>query len=293
MQPQIWNDVWLEKLCTAVKARGFSASTRVNYRQCVSGFLAMHPRHPRKIDRESVQRFFTHLLESRKLAPATINLHREALRFFYREVIGSDEVVGVIPRLKEPHKLPKVLAPEHVAALISGTANFKHSLLLSVAYSGGLRLAEIVNLKCEDIDFTRNVIWVRQGKGGKDRVVMLSKTIRNDLKSYLKIAVPKLHVFESNRGGPLSRRTAQAIFEQACHRAKIPWKVGIHSLRHSFATHLLENGTDLRYIQALLGHESSRTTEIYTHVATHHVANIVSPLDRLGISGTGSVKSPG
>lgn len=279
-----WNAIWIERLRLAVRARGFSYQTFCNYKQSLDLFLKRHPYHPKIVDAKAFPKHFAYLIEVRKMAESTVNLHREGLRFFYRDVLRIDDPIQSVPRLKEPQKLPKVLSLEEVAKLIRLTRNPKHRLLLSVAYSGGLRLAEIVNLKPQDIDFERDVIWIREGKGRKDRVIMLSESLKSDLKYYICHVRPESFLFESDRrGGSLCRRSVQAIFENACARAGIEGRVGIHSLRHSFATHLLETGTDLRYIQALLGHQSSKTTEIYTHVATHKVAKIVSPFDRLGL----------
>jgi integrase/recombinase XerD len=278
-----WTPYWIEKLRVAVKARGFSDQTFNNYKQGVSLFLERYPYPPKYIKPKSFPDHFVYLVEVKKLAESTVNLHREGLRFFYRDVVRIEDPLKSIPRIKEPHKLPKVLSIEDVRRLISKTRNPKHRLILSVAYSGGLRLAEIVNLKPGDIDFDREVIWIREGKGRKDRVIMLSSTLKSELIHYLSLVRPVSFLFESEKGGALCRRSIQAVFEQACARARIEGRVGIHSLRHSFATHLLESGTDLRYIQALLGHQSSKTTEIYTHVATHKVAKIVSPFDRLGL----------
>jgi integrase/recombinase XerD len=276
-----YTEIWRLRLKGAIKLRGFSSKTAGNYERCLAVFLKRFPHDPNKITPKDCQSHLLYLIEKRGLAASTVNLHREALRFFFQDVLKIADPFSDIKRLKEPHKLPRVLSREEVFKLIHGTVNAKHRLLLSVAYAGGLRLAELVALKWADIDFERDIIFIRKGKGSKDRIVMLSPKIKNEIECYLVHVKPKLYLFESSKGGPLHPRTAQSVFEQACDRAGIEGRLGIHSLRHSFATHLLEGGTDLRYIQALLGHQSSKTTEIYAHVAAHYVAKITSPFDQL------------
>lgn len=283
MNASDWNKFWLKKLQVSLKSRGFSKNTEENYVRCVKEFLERFRMHPGNISPSDIENYFAGLLEIRGLMETTANLHREALRFFYLHILGIIDPIRNLRRIKEPQKNPRILSSQSVRKLITGTANPKHRLMLSLAYGCGLRVSELVGLECEAIDFQRKIIHVRRGKGKKDRIVMLSPVLQSDLNAYFLSARPLRYVFESTRGGPLSIRTAQATFTHACERAGITGKFGIHSLRHSFATHLLENGTDLRYIQALLGHESSRTTEIYAHVAGHHLSKIVSPFDTLGI----------
>jgi site-specific recombinase XerD len=280
-----WTQIWLLKLRDAVKIRGFSPKTGGNYAHCLTEILTRFPGHPNKITSEDCKAHLLYLLEKRRLSATTVNLHREAIRFFFKEVLKSGDPLLAVQRLKEPQKLPRILSSQEIFKLITGTVNAKHRLLLSLAYAGGLRLAELVALKCTDIDFDRDVIHIRKGKGSKDRIVMLSPALKTDISGYIQFVRPSQYLFESMRGGPLHPRTVQCVFEQACSRSKLEGKIGIHSLRHSFATHLLEDGTDLRYIQALLGHQSSKTTEIYAHVVANHISKITSPFDRLAAGG--------
>jgi site-specific recombinase XerD len=174
-----------------------------------------------------------------------------------------------------------VLSEEEVSRLFAATNNLKHKALLMLIYSAGLRISEALQMKISDIDSNRMQITIRQGKGKKDRTGLLSEQMLTILRSYYQLYEPRQYLFEGSSGGKYSTRSAQQVLRQACQRAGIHKKVTLHTLRHSFATHLLEAGTDLRYIQVLLGHSSSKTTEIYTHVSTKALKDIKSPLDRL------------
>ncbi len=187
-----------------------------------------------------------------------------------------------IKRPKKDKKLPVVLSQEEIAKVFSSVTNIKHSAILMLTYSAGLRVGEVVRLKVEDIDAHRKLIHVHCAKGRKDRYTILSEVVLKVLVEYLKKYKPETWLFCGAHGGRhISTRTVQAIFEQAKEKAGIKKEVTVHSLRHSFATHLLEGGTDLRYIQELLGHRSSKTTEIYTHVSGKALGKIISPLDTM------------
>jgi site-specific recombinase XerD len=184
--------------------------------------------------------------------------------------------------MKEDQKLPHMLGPSSMKALIEGTANEKHRLALSMAYGCGLRVSELTRMKWTDLDFERGLLSIRKSKGAKDRVVMIPASLCETLHAYRKHHQPITYVFEGQLAGkPLCKRTFQAVFERACGKAGIVKRGGIHSLRHSFATHMLEAGTDLRFIQALLGHSNMKTTERYTHVNAGNIVRLVSPVDRL------------
>lgn len=178
-------------------------------------------------------------------------------------------------------KLPNVLSKQDVKALFDVTDNIKHKAILMTIYSAGLRLNELVSHKLADIDSKRMVMTVRAGKGKKDREVMLSEALLPILRSHAKLHQPKIYLFEGQAGGPYSARSVQQVLKSALHRAGIRQKASIHTLRHSFATHLLESGTDIRFIQEFLGHQSIKTTEIYTHVSTVTKSKIRSPLDSM------------
>jgi len=195
-------------------------------------------------------------------------------------------IVGKLPRPRKERKLPVVLARQDVIRLLESVANIKHRALLMLAYSAGLRVSEVVKLRPEDIDANRHMIRIPGGKGQKDRYTVLSEVALEVLREYWRVYRPKKWLFPgSKEGSHITTRTAEKILENARKKAGIPKHITIHTLRHSFATHLLESGTDLRYIQELLGHKSSKTTEIYTHVSERDIGRIKSPLDTIGKGG--------
>jgi len=206
-----------------------------------------------------------------------------AIKFYYERVLGGQRNVYLIDRPKGEKTLPVVLDQEEVCAILNATTNLKHKAILMTIYSAGLRISEAINLKINAIDSQRMQIRVEQAKGKKDRYTVLSVKTLEVLRQYFQVYKPKVWLFEGQTGGQYSDRSIQAILKDAVAKTKIIKRVTVHTLRHSFATHLLENGTDLRYIQTLLGHESSKTTEIYTHVTTKGFEQIKSPLDKLDI----------
>ena len=199
-----------------------------------------------------------------------INQSVNSIKFYYEMVLGMPNRFYAIERPRKEFKLPKVLSKEEVLSIIENTNNIKHRCITSLLYSAGLRRNELLNLKLEDIDSKRMLIKVKQAKGNKDRNTVLNQSVLDDLREYYKTHHPKVYLFESNiPGKKYSSSSVLKVVTQAAERAGIKERVSPHMLRHSFATHLLENGTDLRYIQLLLGHNSTKTTEIYTHVATN------------------------
>jgi site-specific recombinase XerD len=221
-------------------------------------------------------------LEDKKQAASTVNQVFNALRFLYVELYRMPFVIGKVPRPLKEKKLPDVLNEEEVVKIFRSVQNLKHRTMLMLAYASGLRVSEVVNLKIEDFDAERGLIHIRGAKGKKDRYTLLPVSLRDTLHRYWKEynlgtsgwlftgAKPDYH---------LAARSIQHVFERAVKQSGITKPVSMHTLRHSFATHLLEHGTDLRYIQELLGHGSSKTTEIYTHVSKQHIGTIRSPLD--------------
>jgi integrase/recombinase XerD len=213
-----------------------------------------------------------------------INQSINAIKFYYAKVLNRLEIgLTEIDRPAKEKKLPKVLSNQEVAAILKAVANLKHRCLLLLLYSGGLRISEVINLKLTDVQSQRNLLLIRGGKGYKDRTTLLSGRLLEELRVYYKQYKPKVWLFEGQDGGPYSVESIRKVFRAAMEKAGIKRVATPHTLRHSFATHLLEQGTDLRYIQALLGHSSSKTTEIYTHVTQHGLEKIISPLDRLNI----------
>jgi len=232
---------------------------------------------------EDVEAYQRHLVTERKIGYSSFNQSTCALRFFYQTCLGkTDWTIARMPYQKKRRVLPEILAPEEIAAIFEACHNLKHKTLLMTSYSGGLRLGETLGLVPSDIDSTRMMIRIEQGKGRKDRYVMLSSTLLEALRTYWKAFRPVRWLFEGQaKGQPLSPSTAEKVFTAAAGRAGIRKGVSFHSLRHAFATHLLEGGTNIRVIQALLGHQCLTTTQVYTHVARTYVNATTSPLDRL------------
>ncbi len=277
----VQSENWLKKAELEMKARNLSRETLKNYLHAIRRYLSAQPGNPAVASASMVKKHSLHLLNEEKLSASTVNLHLAALGFFFTHVARNPMLWQGVKRLKEPKKLPKVYSSGEVKRLLEAVENTKHRLLLSLAYGWGLRVQEIVQLKVTDIDWERKLIRIR-GKGSKDRQVMLGENVGMLLQEYAARRPGLRFVFEGQlEGRPYSTRSAEKIFHQARAKAGLRHLGGLHVLRHSFATHLLEQGVDLRYIQSLLGHSSSKTTEIYTHVSATHIAKIENPLDRL------------
>ncbi len=268
---------YLLQLSRELQYRNYSPRTVEIYSNCLRSFLKWLNYDVSKITREKVLDFILYLQDQGK-APKTVNLYKEVIKFFCRQIIkislGQD-----IKLSKEPKKLPVVLSRFEIQRLLDSTKNPKHKTLLSLAYGAGLRVWEVFYLRVGDINFDQKTIHIKSAKGQKDRITILPDKIIDELKLLMEGKSYDDPVFHSERwGGALTKRSAQNIFHHVMIKAWIQKKASFHSLRHSFATHLLENGTDLRYIQALLGHVNIKTTQIYTQVATHNLQRIQSPL---------------
>lgn len=275
MSYQLAKIKYLEMLNSECKIRGFSSQTIKSYSFHVSHFLDFLYKSRLNLNQEGVKSYLLSQEKSRN----TMRLKYAAIRFFFLSVLKKPFSIKEIPIMKKEKQLPKVISKEKIKLIINSIKNLKHRLIIKFLYSSGLRLSELLSLKREDLDFDNNLICVRQGKGQKDRMTLLSPFLKEDLlKYYSTNEFETKYVFEG-RKSKYSKKSVQKIFERAGN--KIGLKIHPHMLRHSFATHLLEQGTDLRYIQKLLGHSSSTTTEIYTHVANNDLKNIKSPLDNL------------
>jgi len=205
------------------------------------------------------------------------------VRYYYMNVVGDTKRGTFIERPRKETKLPLVLSKAEIAALLKAPSNLKHRAMLALAYSGGLRVSEVLAIRPEDLLFDRGLLRVRGGKGNKDRTTLLGRSTTELLRNAMEHDRPTDHLFTGQNGGAYSARSLQKVLEAALSKAGITKPATMHTLRHSFATHLLEQGTDLRYIQALLGHASSKTTEIYTHVSTRYLQGIINPMDALDI----------
>lgn len=228
-----------------------------------------------------IKNFILHCINTLKLKENTLHSRINAIKFYYEQVLFQKKIFFEIPRPKKQLKLPKSLNINEVKKLFEVTKNLKHNTILKLCYGMGLRLSEITNIKIVDIDSVAMRVHIQCGKGKKDRYVNLPESILEQLRDYYKMYKPKEYLFEGQYGGQYSIRSIQKTFNNSLNEAKILKKVGIHSLRHSFATHLLENGTDIRFIQELLGHNDIKTTLIYTNVSDKSLRKIISPLDNL------------
>ncbi len=271
-----------QRMIAAMQIRNFTANTQAAYLQQIALLARYYHQSPEALGPEQVQAYQLYLTNERKLAPGSLCTIAAALRFLYHVTLKRDWARDDIPIPKKPLKLPVILSPEEIKHFLECVGSLKHRTLLTVAYAAGLRVSEATHLKVTDIDSQRMVIRVEQGKSQKDRYVMLSPRLLEELRAYWKRARPAAWLFPGDiPGRPITRDAV----EQACDKARrlsgIDKPITPHSMRHAFATHLLEAGTDVRRIQLLLGHRSLATTSHYLKVATSSVCATVSPFDLL------------
>ncbi|MCQ4189564.1 tyrosine-type recombinase/integrase [Methylocystis suflitae] len=268
--------------------RNLSPATQRSYISAVSKFSRYFGRSPDKLELEDVRAFQVHLVSTGISWPA-LNQIVCALRFFYGVTLGESVIPERIPYAREPRKLPVVLSPDEVVQFLEAVSSLKSRVALTCCYAAGLRASEVAGLMVADVDSARGVILVRHGKGGKDRNVMLSPQLLGILRVYWRLARPRLYLFPGrNEDRPIDPTVLHAACRSAAKAAGLTKRVTLHTLRHSFATHLLENGTDIRIIQVLLGHNNLSSTARYTQVATHTIRATQSPLDRLSLEVTPS-----
>jgi site-specific recombinase XerD len=267
-----------------LQLKGFSGRTVTNYVAAVAALSAFHKRSPLVLSQEEIRKFYLHELNDKKMAARTINLHMAALKTFYNLMAPGSTVMNGIARLKCPKELPVVLDTQEAQRLIDSIHNLKHKAAVALLYSGGLRLMECLTLKPHHIESGRMKIRVEQGKGKKDRYTILSDRALSILREYFKAYRPKQWLFEGCHGH-WHQRTLATILNNAAEKAQLNKHVSPHTLRHCFATHLLEQGVSLQVIQQLLGHSSIKTTAIYTHVTSAMLDKVVSPFD-VGYSGS-------
>jgi integrase/recombinase XerD len=272
--------------------RNFTKTTIKAYVRAVARFARYFHCSPDRLGREHVRAYLLHLLNEQHVSHSYYKLTRCALRFFYRETLGRDDVPASLAPVKQPRSLPVVLGPDELARFFAAVKNLKHRALLMTAYAAGLRVSEVTRLRIADIDSARMVIRVRHGKGQKDRYVMLSPRLLEVLRAYWKAARPSDFLFPGAAADrPLTTGSVRKVCSRARRAAGLDKHVTVHILRHSFATHLLESGTDLRTIQVLLGHHSFSTTARYVHVATASLPSTKSPFDRLELAPRGGRRS--
>jgi len=276
-----------QRMLDDMKMRKLSPKTQDHYLRAVKRLAQYLGRSPDQVDAEDLRRFQLHLVEQ-GVSSTMLNATITGLRFLYEVTLGSPQVLAKMSTVREPRKLPVILSPEEVTRLLEAAPNLKARAALSVAYGAGLRGSEVVALKLSDIDSERGVICIEQGKGQKDRYAMLSPTLLSLLRHWYVEAraagkvLPGGWLFPGmNPVDHLSRRQLNRLFHQAVEAAGLNKRVSLHTLRHSFATHLLEQKTDIRVIQVLLGHKKLETTALYSQVATQTLREVQSPLDAL------------
>ena len=271
-----------EEYILKLKELRYSASTLKSYKGLFEEFINYYHKYDIKsIDEKMIIAFMQYLVIERKVSTSYQNQSINSIKFYYERVLGGQRKIYLVERPRKEKTLPEVLSEEEFVSVIQKIDNIKHKAIVLLIYSAGLRLSEVVNLRIKDIDSKRMKVFVQQAKGRKDRYTLLSKKVLPILRAYFKEYKPKDWLFEGAKGQRYSVSSVQSIVKAAYERAGIKKKVSTHTLRHSFGTHLLENGTDLRYIQSLMGHESSKTTELYTHITTKGFDQIQNPLDKL------------
>lgn len=270
-----------KKMIRAMELKNFSYRTQETYLGAVKGISTFYNKSPECLTQVEVEDYLLHLKKAGR-SDSTRNVIVCALNFLYRFVLPECDIFLDVTNTRRPKILPEVLSQEEVQRILSAPNNIKHRVILMIAYSAGLRVSEIANLKIEHINSARMQIRVCQGKGGKDRDTLLSKYLIEQLRIYYAAYRPKVWLFNSKRTGEqMSIKSLQTIYNEAKRKAGVKRGHGIHTLRHCFATHLLEAGCDLRRIQMLMGHKSLSTTTVYLHISKVGLAAITSPLDRL------------
>lgn len=260
--------------------KGYSNKTRKIYTSIINNYLEYYKGNLKEETCEQIKDYLHYLLQIKKVSRPLMNQCYSALKFFYATTLRQNWEILKIPYIKHIKKLPEILGRAEISSLLDVTTNIKHKAILMVVYSAGLRVSEAAALKLVDIDSKANNIKVVEGKGKKDRYTLLAAKTLITLRAYYRIYRPKKWLFENQVSGqPLDTSTLQRVFKQATLKAKITKQVSIHSLRHSFATHLLEQGTDIHTVQRLLGHSHISTTIVYLHLKKENLTKVISPLD--------------
>ena len=286
--PIVLSEIHLQKIAQFkrwLSSKRYSENTIKTYTDALKTFLKYYHNKPiEQITNEDIIAFNNDYILKNKLSASYQNQTVNAIKLFFKEIEGAKLNIELVHRPKREKLLPNVLSKEEIKQILNAPTNIKHKAMLSLIYACGLRRSELLNLKPNDIDSKRGVIIIRQAKGKKDRIAPLSEKIVEMLREYYKTYKPATWLFEGQTmNEKYDERSLASVLKRALEKTNISKPVTLHWLRHSYATHLLENGTDLRYIQELLGHKSSKTTEIYTHVSTKNIQNIKSPFDDLDL----------
>ena len=264
-----------------MQLKGYSKNSIQSYVDCLIGISKHYKISPDLLSDQQIRDYLQFCIVEKKLSTSYINQCVSALKILFVQVLKKEWDSFSIPRIKREKKLPVVLSKEEVKAVLNEVKNIKHRTILTLIYSAGLRVGEAIKIKVQDIDSNRMQIRIRQAKGAKDRYVVLSPVMLNLLRTYYSLYHPKDFLFPSQMAEQISDRTVQCFFKDACVKSRLNKKVSVHVLRHSFATHLIEQGVSLPIIQQLLGHKSLRTTSVYLHVQQYTIDKIKSPLDFL------------
>lgn len=271
-----------EKFLKELIIRNYSPCTQRSYLSSLRKFLNyFNLKHPPQINGDFLKEYLYYLKTECHFSYSSLKHTLAMLRFLYSEVIKHPIDFDFDLKIRQNFPLPTVLSAQEIQTIFDNILNLKHKTILMTIYACGLRISEAINLKINDIDSDRMLIRISQAKGRKDRQVILSERLLKILREYCQVYKPNDYLFEGIDGGRYSTRSIQAIFRSAVRKAKINKKVSVHTLRHSFATHLLDRGTDIRYIQELLGHRHLSTTQVYTHVSIYNISKIKSPFDYL------------
>lgn len=272
----------LQRLVETLRLKGYSPNTENTYRNEFAQLLMLlRDVSVDSLTPERLRSYMLYCTSELKLSEATLHSRLNAIKFYFEQVLHREKFFAEIPRPKKHSTLPKHISPRDMKKLFEATTNLKHNTLLRLCYGMGLRVSELVGLKLAHIDSGTMQVHIVRGKGKKDRYVNLPESILAQLRMYVKEYKPKEYLFEGQYGGPYTARSAQTVFKQAMQVAGINKAVGIHGLRHSYATHLMEAGTDIGHIQKLLGHEKIETTLIYAQVTNRETKKVKSPLDSL------------
>lgn len=261
------------------KRRGYSPRTTETYCGCVRKFMRWAKKEPRKVTRKDIQGYVD-VLVSKNSSGSTVNVYVNALKFLMEEILGK-RILLRVRYSRIPKRLPTVLSKDEVNKLIAAIDNPKHKLMIELMYSAGLRVSELSHLKVKDLELGRGLGWVRRGKGGKDRMFIIARKIDGRLRDFVRDCPQDSFVFSGRKGRPISIRVTQEAVKQAARKAGLRKDVHCHTLRHSFATHLIENGCNILSLQHLMGHSDPDTTRVYIHTAKPRLMDVRSPYDDL------------
>lgn len=268
-----------------LKLRGYSENTQRTYLHMFKEFLQFYSNDsPFDLTEIEIRNFLVYLIEHKKISRSAQNQSINAIKFFYEKVLGQERKVYQLERPLKEKRLPEVLSQEEIMRIFEAIDNIKHRTMLMLIYASGLRRSELLNLRIGDVDMNRNIVFIRGGKGRRDRQSVMAQSLNPIVKEYMQKYAPKFWLFEGPGDTRYSESSLRQILYRAAKKAGIKKQVRLHMLRHSFATHLLESGTSTRYIQVLLGHESPKTTEVYAHVSRFALDKLQSPLDHIANS---------